>query len=922
VQLGHPELTPVVFHNSYFGSGYGPIGYSSIGCGGWETAIGSCSNVTFPSFACGRDRTAGVLCGADCYNGQLRLMGGSDRTQGSVEVCFDNVWGNIAETGWGDKDAQLACSLMGFLADGAIPYYGSYYGKTSPTILITDLYCTGEEVNLFECTMTRHSVVDGRDLLGTQHVAGVQCMTNDTCIPPPPIGGSQCTTGDVQLSSNGLGSGSSGNLQYCYNGTWTPFCTLDRNTAIVACRKLGYADYTWATIYDDGRFMPSSNVSYFQNFTCQGVETSFSACTINDNCIQVCPVPYAIQCYDPIGCPEGAVRLVGGYIAQEGRVEVCMNGIWSGICADGAWGKVDALVVCNQLGLGIGEPMIYTDSSVYGEPYGPIVYSNVSCKGYETNVAQCVKATYPNIQCSRSQVAGLFCTDVCTDGDIKLVGGSTPNEGTVVVCKNKVWGLIAQTGWDVNDAKVVCNQLGYPTTGAMPVINSQYGKPNLTLQSSGVTCAGSESSINDCPATWLSLDMGKTIVSHVDVVGVYCSPGTPPPGCQLPPDYSTPVCTDGDVQFDGSSTTDGLLQYCYKGQWSYFCSIDAATANVACKQMGFNLYSWASLITNGQFGSGMGYTLFDSLTCSGSESTLKSCNIVDPGQCLTKCSVSMAIRCYQPGVCNEGDVRLADGAIPQRGRVEICKNGVWGTICDQGWDNSDAFSLCKGLGYYGKTSQAYSGSAFGAGYGPAIYSNLQCGGWENSTDACAKDTYPTISCSSDQTAGALCTSGCSDGSVRLVGGSSAQGTVEICYNNLWGLVDSFNWGLAEAQVVCNQLGFGTQYSTAYPVSPFGRPNITVHLTNIGCSGTEQSLSDCTSTKLDISDAPSYPTVGGVQCQSNRTTVVPSSMMMSNTSTMASTATPTSQSQAANSGITAAAAIFGVITLGLVVAVVV
>ena len=54
-----------------------------------------------------------------------------------------------------------------------------------------------------------------------------------------------------------------------------------------------------------------------------------------------------------------------------------------------------------------------------------------------------------------------------------------------------------------------------------------------------------------------------------------------------------------------------------------------------------------------------------------------------------------------PGICNEGTIRLADGAFTQQGRVEICTNGVWGTICDNGWDNADAYILCKGLGYGG-----------------------------------------------------------------------------------------------------------------------------------------------------------------------------------------------------------------------------
>lgn len=49
----------------------------------------------------------------------------------------------------------------------------------------------------------------------------------------------------------------------------------------------------------------------------------------------------------------------------------------------------------------------------------------------------------------------------CTDGDVRLVGGSYENEGTVEICSGGLWGLIADAGWDDNDAKVICRQAGF-----------------------------------------------------------------------------------------------------------------------------------------------------------------------------------------------------------------------------------------------------------------------------------------------------------------------------------------------------------------------------------------------------------------------------------------------------------------------------
>ena len=48
-------------------------------------------------------------------------------------------------------------------------------------------------------------------------------------------------------------------------------------------------------------------------------------------------------------CKEGSVRLVNGSIEQEGRVEVCIGGVWGSICST-AWNRVNGYVVCSQLG--------------------------------------------------------------------------------------------------------------------------------------------------------------------------------------------------------------------------------------------------------------------------------------------------------------------------------------------------------------------------------------------------------------------------------------------------------------------------------------------------------------------------------------------------------------------------------------------
>lgn len=50
--------------------------------------------------------------------------------------------------------------------------------------------------------------------------------------------------------------------------------------------------------------------------------------------------------------------------------------------------------------------------------------------------------------------------------------------------------------------------------------------------------------------------------------------------------------------------------------------------------------------------------------------------------------------------CYDGSVRLAGGKNTSTGRVEVCNNNTWGTVCDVGWDNQDAVAACMSAGFY------------------------------------------------------------------------------------------------------------------------------------------------------------------------------------------------------------------------------
>ena len=132
----------------------------------------------------------------------------------------------------------------------------------------------------------------------------------------------------------------------------------------------------------------------------------------------------------------------------------------------------------------------------------------------------------------------------CSDGDVRLVGGATAQEGRVEFCNNDTWGTVCDDSWDMTDAIVVCRQLGFSVTEVVAFRNAAFGQGTGPILLDNVACSGSESRLADCSHNGIGINN----CGHSEDAGVICqatSPTTPSPTAPSPttPSPTTPSPT-------------------------------------------------------------------------------------------------------------------------------------------------------------------------------------------------------------------------------------------------------------------------------------------------------------------------------------------------------------------------------------------
>ncbi|XP_071483590.1 neurotrypsin-like [Diadema antillarum] len=339
----------------------------------------------------------------------VRLVGGSHPREGRVEIYFNGAWGTVCDDLWDIRDATVVCRSLGFTG-AELALDSAPLGEGTGDILLDHVSCTGKEVSIFDC------VNFGIGVSNCEHEedAGVIC------------------TPSIRLVDGN--STNEGRVEVYANGTWGTVCddSWDITDAGVVCRSLGFTRAEKAL--SEAHFGEGSLTGdvLLDDVSCSGTETSIFDCANSGIGVSNCAhtEDAGVRC-------NSIVRLVGGSVPNEGRVEVYHDGGWGTVCNE-KWNITEASVVCRSLG-------------------------------------------FPGAE----------------EAFVRLVGGNGANEGRVEVYAKGAWGTVCDDFWDITDAGVVCRSLGFE--GAEEALKlAAFGEGTGDIWLDTVACIGVERDIFDC----------------------------------------------------------------------------------------------------------------------------------------------------------------------------------------------------------------------------------------------------------------------------------------------------------------------------------------------------------------------------------------------------------------------------------------
>ncbi|XP_032750931.1 scavenger receptor cysteine-rich domain-containing protein SCART1-like [Rattus rattus] len=683
-----------------------------VSCQGTEAEIFSCKiNVNFIE-QCDLLSYTEVVCTGHV---EARLLGGTHPCEGRLEVLRGLTWGTVCRDDLDMPMAHVVCRELGCGTAVSI-LESSPFGYGSGPVWTEAFHCAGNESLLFHCLR------EPGHQCGHDQVAALTCSGEKFRL----VNGSSRCEGRVEL---------------LVQNAWQPLCAADWDLAdaTVLCHQLncGYAVAT----PQGGHFGNVEASIRTDVFHCVGTEPHLLSCPTSTLGAQACTLGNSAS----VLCSglQDALRLRDGESYCDGRVEVFLDGTW-GRVLDNAWDLRDAAVVCRQLGC--GEAQLAYDSPAPGYKTIPVGLSLVHCLGTETHLTHCNVSASLLVQAGTLRDAGVVCSGSL---HIRLAAGKSRCAGRVEVFYQGSWGTVCDDAWDLQDAHVVCRQLGCGHALSAPrAAHFGAGTGHIWLDELG--CLGEEAALWECQ----SGGWGKQDCGHKEDAGVICS-----------------EFTDVRLQ-EHSQPCTGRLEVFYNGTWGGVCqSLNAASLRVLCEHL--DCGSQGQLLARPRSSSTIKTVWLKSIQCRDKhDRSLWQCPsapwrrhsclrgeeawLVCAGKTEVSQDMEQSPNCSSTHSCpEEGALRVFGGENDCSGRVELWHGGSWGTVCDDSWDLADAEVVCRQLGC-GPAIAALQNAAFGPGSGPIWLDEVGCRGSELSLGACQAEPWGYGDCSHKEDAGVRC----------------------------------------------------------------------------------------------------------------------------------------------------------------------
>ncbi|XP_023931956.1 fibropellin-1 [Lingula anatina] len=649
---------------------------------------------------------------------------------GRVEVYHNGDWGTVCDDSWDNTDARVFCKSLSLLYSNALAVESAYFGQGKGTIWLDDVGCTGSESSIGSCGHNGWAVEN----CNHAEDAGVLCMKlfvtpqNQSAVYVNAIYETSSDADHALVEESNVyeslriprPNANDPKLRFAQ----LPKTNVNRRLQIalvltgIICAAL-VAIVVWSLA-----FTPKENSDQRNNNL---VSTNNESNDVNE-CMNN-PCARGATCSNNHGgfdchCLPGFTGKLCQLEISECSSRPCQNGgtcvdmvnSYQCLCSAGYYGtncQVNDLCrsrPCQNGATCMSHAITYSCSCPHG-------YTGSNC---ETTTNHCLSQPCKN---------GAECVD--------LVGSFR--------CSCTLGFQGARCEADINECYNSPCALG-------ATCQNSYGGFHCTCPG-GFTGTYCQFGIDECSSR--PCQNGGTCVDMVNSYRCFCSAGYYGTNCQVRDHCRNQPCRNGSTCRSQTSTYFCSCRSGYTGRNCESgideCSSRPCQNGGTCVDM---VNSYRCFCSAGYYGTNCqvrdhcrNQPCRNGATCRSQTSTYScSCRSGYTGRnCESDLLYRSLYRLFG---------KIANGKYS--GRVEVYHNGVWGTVCDDGWDNTDARVFCRSLGLPYSRALGIQRAYFGQGNGTIWLDNVHCTGSESNIASCSHNGWESHDCSHSEDAGDIC----------------------------------------------------------------------------------------------------------------------------------------------------------------------